>query len=144
MKANPRRILPILAEMGPKAKAAVPALIPLLKDKSEFVRGPARTALKRIGEDAVAALVDTLQQKDNDQACVVLGSIGPAAKAAVPALVKLLKDPTPRARARAAQTLGLIGRAAKEAVPVLRAARNDANPEVRREADQALLKIRGE
>jgi HEAT repeat protein len=146
MKDNPfrGRIILILAEMGPKAKAAVPALIPLLKDKSEFVRSPARTALARIGEDAVPALVEILADKNNDQACLVLCTIGPAAKAAVPALIKLLKDPALHNRARAARTLGMIGRPAKEAVPLLRAARKDANAEVQREADQALLKIRGE
>jgi HEAT repeat protein len=92
----------------------------------------------------VPALVDALREKDPDQACLVLGAIGPSAKAVVTALLPLLKDPAPRVRARAAQTLGMIGPVAKEAVPLLRAARKDANADVAREADQALLKIRGE
>ena len=75
-----------LNEMGPAAKAAVPALIRLLDDKAKGVR-----------QDAALAF----------------GAIGPDAKASVPALIKLLDDKENGVRLNAAQALGAIGPAAK-------------------------------
>src|SRR5205823_4902352 len=61
-----------LGKMGPKAKAAVPALIDALKDKKDRVR---RFSAK------------------------ALGDVGPEAKAAVPALIEALRDDQVRAMA---------------------------------------------
>src|SRR5262245_8418255 len=78
-----------LESIGPKAKAAVPALIDALKDESVLVRGPAAGALGGIGPEAkaaVPALVETLKDKNEHlrcQAALALGKIGPDARAAV-------------------------------------------------------------
>jgi HEAT repeat protein len=43
-----RQVVRALGEMGPRAKKAVPALLPLLKDKNEGLRWWTRQALKKI------------------------------------------------------------------------------------------------
>lgn len=72
----------VLADIGPEAKAAVPALQKALADKRPEVRL---------------------------QAVIALGEIGPAAKAATPALVKSLDDEFPSVRSAAVFSLGMIG-----------------------------------
>ena len=70
-----------LQRIGPKAKAAVPALIKALKSKNNWFRQWVAGAL---------------------------GAIGPEAKAAVPALVELLKDEQQEVREAAAEALEKI------------------------------------
>jgi HEAT repeat protein len=72
---------------------------------------------------------------------MLLGSMGTGARAAVPALVDLLKGPAVLGRKLAAMTLGSIG--AAEAVPPLREALQDPDSAVRRLAAAALEKING-
>ena len=107
--------------MGPRAKAAVPALIALLKDRTSVECYEAAGALGRIGSaaaTAVPALVEMLQERQEIGlptlmlepgfycqlgspvkvvpafvAVTVLGAIGPAAKPAIPALKEAVKDP---------------------------------------------------
>src|SRR5262249_57143042 len=77
-----------LAELGPKAEPAVPALLNALKSKNEFLRLNATLALGKVGKGAVAKVADALQDKDDDvryYAIWALGLIGPGAKDAVPA-----------------------------------------------------------
>ena len=88
-----------LAQIGPKAKAAVPALAQALKDEDEWVRANAAEALGRIGPEAKAAVPALIQALKNEDvlrvrwgAAEALGQIGPAAKQAVPALAQALKD----------------------------------------------------
>jgi HEAT repeat protein len=70
---------------------------------------------------------------------MLLGSMGPGARAAVPALLELLKGPAVLGRKLAAMTLGSIG--AAEAVPALREAVQDPDSAVRRLAAAALEKV---
>src|SRR5205807_493093 len=80
-----------LGGIGEDAGQAVPALLPLLKDKEEEVRARAARGLGAFGEeakDAVADLIALLRDKDEDcraSAAKGLGGIGPEAKAAVSA-----------------------------------------------------------
>jgi HEAT repeat protein len=94
--------LEALGYCGSHAKEAVPMLLKMLKAKD---------------------LKGTQEAKDNLRASIVhvLGSIGPDAKAAVPALVAILRDRSPQNGLRpvAASALGEIGPAAKVAVPDL-------------------------
>ena len=136
-----------LAEMGPEAKDAAPALLAALKnDKDLFVRRfaakalgeveAAVTALGKMGEPAVPPLIDALKNKSADpkkpkkgpaatdstafvrtKAAEALGNMGPKAKSAVPALIDALKDPN--VRTEAAIALGNIGPDAKSAVSAL-------------------------
>jgi HEAT repeat protein len=88
---------------------------------------------------ALAALVD-----DPETGVVVsaaLARIGPAARAAVPALVAALQSEDAGRRWRAARTLGRIGPGAREAVPALVATLRDPNEGVRRHAARALGRV---
>jgi hypothetical protein len=62
--------------------------------------------------------------------------------AAVPGLIKALKDEDSDVRASAAHALGYLGAAARAAVPALGRAQEDANLEVRLAAIQALEKLK--
>jgi HEAT repeat protein len=86
-------------------------------------------ALARIGEPAVPALIETLNDRDpkvRAAAAMALARIGSQAKAAVPALIKALKDKDPDVRREAARALGQMGPAAQEAVPALLEALRDS------------------
>ena len=83
----------VLADLGPDAAEAVPALVEKLKTEK-------RPVFRR---DVIFAL----------------GQIGPAASPAAPALVEALDDPTTAIQLTAAYALGLIGPEAKAAVPAL-------------------------
>jgi HEAT repeat protein len=80
-----------LGEVGPGATAAVPALVVMLSDR--FVGRYASAALVRIGPAAVPALIPALSSKDAGVrylAAEALGEIGPEARAAGPALMRML------------------------------------------------------
>lgn len=91
----------LLANLGPKAKAAIPDLVTLLKeqDPSPSARLFAAEALGNIGNDAkvcVADLVTCLKKDPSDgvraKAAEALGRIGQPAGPAVPALIEALKS----------------------------------------------------
>jgi HEAT repeat protein len=121
-----------LGRIGTAAKAAGPALTAALKDPAVEVRVAAAEALWLSAEDAaaVAALADGLAADDRDlrlRCARFLGRMGPAARAAVPALVKSLADRSqspgpavPLVAASAAEALGRIGPDARAAAPALR------------------------
>jgi HEAT repeat protein len=71
----------------------------------------------------------------------VLGKLGPAASAAVPAATEALADQNPAIRLAAVQTLGKIGPSASAAVPQLIQALMDSNPDVKLAAIQSLGQI---
>jgi HEAT repeat protein len=92
--------------------------------------------IARFGERAAPMLADLLDDVDLDewsadnvsaqcgsearvQAALLLARLGPEAKAAVPALVRALKDRDPFIREAAASALGRVGPAAKDAAPDL-------------------------
>ncbi len=79
--------------IGPEAEHAIPALTKALNDKNGHVRNGAVLALGKIGEAAVPALVDALNHENVRRSTImVLGRLGPKAKAADPALSELLKN----------------------------------------------------
>lgn len=139
-----------LGSLGTAAESAVAGLIDLLRQGAKarsasarpFVPGkpPPRTdpkeldtamvaarALGRIGGTAVPALAKALPEPDREireHAALALARIGPPAKAAVPALIKVLQDEKADdgVRGAAARALAAIGPDAGEAVPALVAA----------------------
>ena len=113
-----------LAQIGPEAEPAVPAMVESLKNKDWFwlERMYVEGALENLGPrsaDAVARL-SVLCADDNEsvrrQAAEILGVIGHRARPAVPALVLLLKDNEQMVRGEAIKALGNIGPAAAPAL----------------------------
>jgi hypothetical protein len=70
--------------------------------------------------------------------------MGPAAKAAVPALIEALNDLEATVRFPVCIALGEIGPDAKDAVPALTRALDDRNDDVAAMARKAILRITGE
>ena len=128
-----------LADIGPAARAAIPALIAALANDDL----PASHALGRIGPVAVPALIAALgdeNAKVRANAAFALAYMGAPASGAVPALIIALEDNDHLVQMEAALALGMIGPAAAEAIPALKAAaRNDVFV-----ADWALKRILGE
>ena len=89
----------------------------------------------------IQAIKDKQTRKD---AVNVLRVIGPAAKEAIPDLVKALKDEDKYVRYLAAFALRRIGPAAKDAIPALSEALVDEYGPVREEALKALDQIKGQ
>ena len=87
-----------LGSLGPRAKAAAPALLQALHRKDDVLCGPAATALVRIQaepDQVIPALIGCLLDREGrgrPDVVEALGEFGPRARAAVPTLVKLLAD----------------------------------------------------
>lgn len=94
-----------LGQIGPEAKDAIPPLAQALRDVF-LVRVAAAVALSRVGPDAVPALVQALEDQDDQvkiSAIQALGRIGPGAKGAIPVLRELVaRDPKLQDQAREA------------------------------------------
>lgn len=100
-------IFQALGEMGPDAKEAVSVVAVELKSRQSEVRQRAAEALWKIDPGQapiiVPALVEALENSNATSADLfsvvtgvkLLGEIGPEARGAVPALLKLMNDPYP-------------------------------------------------
>jgi HEAT repeat protein len=114
--------LQALRNMQPDPKVVMPGLEELLKSTTPYQRAMAAdaiVALDRENKAVVPVLIDLLEDKSFwAMATQSVGRMGPPAKEAVPALVKLLKaPPNPFARAQFLFALGQIGPDAKAAIP---------------------------
>jgi HEAT repeat protein len=92
----------------------------------------------------VEQLVAELEHADaavRRRAAGALGSIGPAAKSAVGALLEATRDPVLSVQSNAVEALGRIGPEAKAAFPRLLDVVNDPEPEMRMLAAEALGRI---
>ena len=100
-----------LGEIGPAAKAAVPALTELLRDKDLSVWANAAQALAKIGPDVETAVPilkellgdEVLGRSGND--CGRTGRFWPSSEGGDPALKDLLKDEKKTVRSHAAWAL---------------------------------------
>lgn len=123
-----RRAIKTLLAIRPDQKVMLPIWIKLMEDSPPEVHARILNAITDAGAPAVPRLIEALK---NDRVaywvCIVLRGMGPAAKAAVPALVEKLKDPQPDIRREAVLALGAIGEAAISAVPQIVAALDDEN-----------------
>lgn len=132
-----------LAEFGPLASKAVPALMDALLTNDEDLRLNSAIALGRIGKPAVAALSEALASKDDDTrfyAVWALGWIGPEGKSAAPAVIRALRDKNEGVRRKAAYTLGRIGAEPAKAIAGLIESLGDANEDVRQAAAEGVSK----
>ena len=81
--------------------------------------------------------------KVRKKAVVVLGNVGPADAAAIPALIAAVKDKDATVRDLAVLALSKIGPAAADGLPALREATKDPNPNVRAHAATAVERVSG-
>lgn len=93
----------LLSDLGPEARADLPAIRALLKDKDPVARCQGAVAVWKFEHDAsvIAVLTEELTSPNElAQAAAVAGlaRIGPEAKGAVPRLLKLLEKSKPSAR----------------------------------------------
>jgi serine/threonine protein kinase len=137
-----------LGKLGPKAAAAVPALVARLADDNPGVVQAATTALTSIDPDwlrkivianltnlaprsepawppSLAAQQEVVKQlasedpRVHEAALDYLHKLGPDAAPAVPDLIELFNHPDPSVRCRAVTALGNIGPRAESAIPDL-------------------------
>jgi len=93
-------------------RRAVAALAGALGDGEYKVRASAAEALVKIGPGPVVpSMIEALRSAEagaRANAAVVLGAFGPAAKPAIPALARALRDANPRVRELAGEALNRI------------------------------------
>jgi HEAT repeat protein len=168
-------ILPVFTRIGPAAKEALPMIYAAARDSAPDVRASAATALAAVETDqakAVEVLVPLINAKQSGKvrraASHALAKYGPAANAAVPALIGMLDKDTERGEAMralkaigvrnvpdllsmlamrdvrvrtfACESLGSLGPDAKEAAPKLREIA-EQDGAIRGPANAALKKI---
>jgi hypothetical protein len=107
-----------LDELGPEAKAAIPALIQMLGTKgpttNDFspISGTAYLLLPKMAPASIPPLIDSLSSTDLQVyalAAGALGEIGPQASAAIPVIQTRLADTNVMIRIGAARVLGQLG-----------------------------------
>ena len=98
------------------------ALIAKLKDKNANVRLRAADALRRMGQaakDAVPALIRALRDKELKVSFDATRALGQIGPVAVPTLIRALRHPDVTVHPFAVLALGLIGPEAKASVPAI-------------------------
>lgn len=113
----------LIHRLGPKASAAVPALLTRLgPGKHQFASAFALEGIGPAGEPAIDKLIKMLDSKEFNTVCIAcraLGAIGPAASRAKEKLLKVAKNGNVSERGRAMQALGGIGVVSDEDVKPL-------------------------
>jgi HEAT repeat protein len=112
----------VLAEIGPQAKAAVPALLETLKKHPDNFIAMSLARLRPDADTVVPTLVEMLRNENPEArmaAANLLTEFGPQAKAAVPALADMRNDKDERVRTQTALALWKIDRQAEPAVSAL-------------------------
>jgi HEAT repeat protein len=137
-------VLRALGKIGPGAAVALPEALAALQD--EELAGEAASALSQLGKAAVPGLLPLLRDKKDlqEQIVSILGRLGPDAGDAVPTLVDLLKEAQGSLRLALIVALGDIGPAAKSAVPLLLPLLADKDEETRAKAALSLGRIAAE
>jgi hypothetical protein len=131
-----------LAQSGPAAAAAVPAVSRLLSHWNRSVRTAAVAALGNCGAAATSALVGALSDPDDEvrgRAVEALQRIGPGG---LPQLAAALSAEDEHVQLGAAAVLARIGQAAAEATPqLLHASVSGVHAAVRQAAAEALDQV---
>ena len=131
-----------LAQLGSEAKAAIPAVIPLLAD--EQARFPAAYALARMAADGT--LLETTRRGDEKSRAAAARGLGIMValrrdlptETVVRALAAALSDNSIEVRVEAAQSLRLLGSDASPAVSALSECLNEQSALLREAAASAL------
>jgi HEAT repeat protein len=139
-----RTALRTLVKICPDATVVVPHLIRCLADENPNVQYSAASALAKIGPEARQAIPalrealaggvssDALARSVGRGCARTLGSLGPAAAAAVPDLERLLSAESPGMRRVAAKALWKVTGSPDKAIPTLCALLKHADSSVRR------------
>jgi HEAT repeat protein len=115
-----RAAIVALRRLAVEPAFAVPPLTQMLADPDPAVAAQAAALLENYGEAIVPAVVRSLANEDARYwAALVLASLGPKAREAVPALLEVIDSPEPEVRREVIMALGAIGPDARGAVPVL-------------------------
>ena len=137
------RALMALAELGPEAKSALPAVQKKMRNKNYTTRCEAAYAAFRLSGDAkepvevlTAMAADVSFELD---ALTFLAKMGPSAETAAKVLLPMLKSKDPDKRFETAQTLAQIaGRSARIRAVLEKLATSDPDADVRRIAKDSL------
>jgi HEAT repeat protein len=133
-----------LAEIGPTAKSAIPALERAAKEADAALSIAARAALIRIREEsidlhiAIKGQIDTLESV---RPALLLMELGPYAKRALPALLEGMRSTNDRVRLHSIMALPKIGFESPEYVPPLQRLLSDPGYLVRYQALDGLAEF---
>jgi HEAT repeat protein len=137
----------VLGQIGPQARAAVPALIRSMNSERGDVAVYAINALGEIGSsspEVIPALGSVLTQSlKPNQAETAASSLANVGEPALPALQAALRNRDPDVQLIAATTLGNMAEKATAVIPSLIQAQADPDPDVAEAATQAIAQIRG-
>jgi HEAT repeat protein len=121
-----RQIVSAIRAIHPGPQVTIPLCVKLLEDSDPGVRVRILNTIAEAGTEAVPGLTVALKnEKAAYWACIILRSIGPSAKDAVPALAETIKNPQPQIRREAILALGAMGEGAASAVPQIVPALSD-------------------
>lgn len=131
--------------LGWIGSSAMPLVVGFCEDESRVVRAAAANVLVAAKEEAVPALKQALTQPETRRrrlAADLLGNIGPAAAAAVPALAEAgANDPDLQVRKAAILSLGRVGGQGESAVQALIGLLEDGNVSIRKTALESLAQL---
>ena len=140
-----QRALEGLAFLGNEAKSTLPKIKQLMTNPEKSVQHTAARSYWKITGDADAAadvltkLVPTMVY--GADAMDIIGEMGPAAKKAVPEIIKQLKSPEVTTREAACYALASIGPDAKAAIEPLQELKTDKDLLIRAVAEMAIEEI---
>lgn len=121
-----RQIITAVRAINPGPQVTIPLAVKLLEDPDLGVRVRILNTIAEAGPKAVPGLIEALKnEKAAYWACIILRSIGPEAKDAVPGLTEKLSDPRPQVRREAILALGAMNEAAIPAIAQIAAALRD-------------------
>jgi len=136
----------VLSELQVEGKLVVPVLLRALSDKEGSVREAAYLTLGNMNKgEAVPALIDRLlceRGLDRIWAVRTLGRMGKPARAALPALLELLKHPATPLRGAALRAVMGLEPDAKDALDAYTALLRDPEPNIRFAAVQGLAGLK--
>ncbi len=134
-----------MGEIGPTARAAIPALRAASTNGYYLIAARAKAALIKIQQEPITSLLNALRDTQSTnwrQAAQVAKYLGTNAEAAVPFLVDALESTDIGVREDAVSALGGIARRPDIAVPALTLFLQDRSADIRRDAIDALCKFK--
>jgi HEAT repeat protein len=131
-----------LKQVDPQTKEAMPVLLAALRTKNNnAVRSFAAGAFAQFGEEAVQPILQVLPDLDPPGQTWAATSLAMIGKPALPRLIRALEDKNPVIRGRSAAAIAdmeITAEEARAAIPALRRLVRDPEPSVRAEAEKAL------